>query len=536
MAPGERRRATSRAARVALLAAANLAAALLLLRALAGGPEASGQLSNGSPSSTFSAADPGEAPRSRRDATLERDLRAIVDEARAEATRLAGKGLEAAAVEVSVHVRELFPGGVEVDLDAGRPLRPASNVKLVTTAAALVLLGPSWHFDTAFEAGGPLRDGVLEGDLVVRAAGDPLYDPRAAGSVAALLEPAVAALRERGVRVVAGDLVLDEGSFAEPAPGPAWPDEGQRWAEYCAIAGGFSANRGCLTATVTPGKAGEPAAVRIAPRDHGLSEELRVTTAASGALVVAMQARAGGVLVRGTIPAGAAPFVDSFAHPDPVELFGRALSGALSRGGVLVEGALRRERGRPAGEVLAHLRTPLLDVLGPINTHSTNAVADQLFLALGNAVVGEGTREGGARATRLALERLGVSAEGLAQVDGSGLSRENRIGARQITALLAAVLALDETSSKAFRDSLAVAGESGTLEQRMRGQATRGRVRGKTGFIGGTSALSGVATARDGREWVFSILVNYPDVAGLNTRCWKPMQDRLCERLVAEIP
>ena len=83
-----------------------------------------------------------------------------------------------------------------------------------------------------------------------------------------------------------------------------------------------------------------------------------------------------------------------------------------------------------------------------------------------------------------------------------------------------------------FRDSLAVSGQSGTLDDRMRTPRMRGKVQAKTGFISGVSALSGVAKSDAGPEYVFSILVEYPPLGGLNTSCWKPMQDRICELLV----
>jgi D-alanyl-D-alanine carboxypeptidase/D-alanyl-D-alanine-endopeptidase (penicillin-binding protein 4) len=186
--------------------------------------------------------------------------------------------------------------------------------------------------------------------------------------------------------------------------------------------------------------------------------------------------------------------------------------------------------------VLGHLHSDLIDLLKPVNADSVNAVADQVFLATGHAVFGEGTRAAGARATSEALRRLGVSAEGLVQVDGSGLSRANRVTAAQVTALIDAVLSRDERSAAAYLGSLAVAGETGTLSGRMREGPARGRVRAKTGFIAGTSALSGVAEGAGGRRYVFSVLVNYPSVSGLNTSAWKPMQDEICELLVEATP
>ena len=175
-------------------------------------------------------------------------------------------------------------------------------------------------------------------------------------------------------------------------------------------------------------------------------------------------------------------------------------------------------------------------VLSPINTDSNNAVADQLFFALGDARAGAGTRAGGARAVTQALAELGVSHAGLVQVDGSGLSRDDRVTAEQLTRLLAAVLELDPRQRQAFLDSLAVSGESGSLEKRMTEEAMRGRVLAKTGWISGTGALSGYVRNGAGRLLCFSILVDYPKVSGMNKYCWKPMQDRICEALAAWRP
>jgi len=200
---------------------------------------------------------------------------------------------------------------------------------------------------------------------------------------------------------------------------------------------------------------------------------------------------------------------------------------------VRVSGPTRRQREVPIGQELARLRTPLASVLGPINADSDNAVADQLFLALGAARAGAGTRAGGRQAVAAALEQLGVSDEGLVQVDGSGLSRDDRVTAEQLTGLLAAVLRLEAAPRSAFLDSLAVSGTSGSLEQRMTGPELRGRVRAKTGWISGAGSLSGYVETSEGELLCFSILIQYPKVAGLNKYCWKPMQDEICAELAA---
>lgn len=544
MASRKRSRAPAQTARVALLVALNLAALALLWR-LTSGPETAQALEQprAEPASALPAAAAGFTPFAEtpladsalaRPATL-RALRGTVESARAKAAKLTQGRVAPGEVRVAVHVRELGRRSSELALDADRAHIPASNMKLVTSAAALVLLGPGWHFTTTAEGAGELAGGSLAGNLVLRAGGDPLYDAQAAGSVDALLAPLVEDLWQAGLRRVAGDLVLDEGTFAEPLVPAGWPDEGQHWAEYCALAGGFSANRGCLTATVTATQPGRPAEVRIEPRHHGLPQTVDVETTAGGKLLVRLAGHGpAGVIVRGAIPARSAPWSDSFAHRDPVLLFGHALLGALRARGIALDGELRRERGARGGRALGHLRTPLAAVLRPINTDSNNGCADQLFLALGHARGGAGTRAAAARVTAEALERLGVPSQGFQQTDGSGLSRHNRVSARQMTALIAAVLELPGTAPALFRSSLAVGGRTGTLDDRLRGATVVGRVHAKTGFIGGASSLSGVVESAAGPSYAFSILVEYPVTDGLNSSCWKPMQDELCT-LLAEL-
>lgn len=462
-----------------------------------------------------------------RDQALEAHVRGFVDEALGRARERSKGKVSAANVHVAVHVREAGRGGELVALDAARVMRPASNLKLFTTAAALVSLGADWNFQTRLDSAAPVAGGVLQGDLVVRAGGDPLYDPLSHGKVDFFFAKLARQLKAAGIRSVAGSLVLDEGDFLEPGPGPAWPPGNQYWAEFCALAGGLNANAGCLTAFVHPDKGLDDADVAVEPRWNGLKPRIGVRTIARGKLDLRVQARNGELSVAGSIPRSVPEYEVRFAAPDPVLLFGHAALGALRAQGVHVEGGLRRQRGAPAGKELARLSTPLLDMLGPINTDSNNVCADQVFLALGHAKGGGGTREGGARATREALARLGIDEQGYQQVDGSGLSRDDRVSAQMITALVDAVLRLDPKVARAYVDSLAVGGETGTLEKRGLSE----HVRAKTGFIAGTSALSGLVTTRAGRTLVFSILVDYPKWDGLNTACWKPMQDEICKLL-----
>jgi len=523
MAPGKRRITATRSALGAL---ALLGGAALWWAWPPGGVDAA-------PSSApLTAAPEVEAPArwNEPDAALTGEVRRIVRAAIVDAEE---GGAKSGACHVSVLVQELGARGALVELDADRPLRPASNLKLATTAVALTLLGAAADFETKFEAGGPLRDGVLRGDLVVRAGGDPLMAEELEGECGPLLAPWVQELRGAGVQMIAGDLVLDLGTFADATPGPAWPSPAQHWKDYCALASGFSANGGCITIKVEPTTPGRPAVVWVHPLGHGANLDVDVLTSAkkspSNVRPVVFSDR---IRVRGTIPADVSSWVGRYAHPDPVGLFGAVLRRALSDGGVEVKGATRRERGTRGGRTLATLRSPIASVLPAINSNSNNAVADQLFYKVGADFSGAGDREGGARATLSALGEYGLDVEGFQQVDGSGLSRENRVTARQMVCLLDAVVDVGDGGAGVFMESLALSGRTGTLADRMIGTPAESRVRGKTGFIGGTSALSGVAMCEGGRFLVFSVLVEYPVLGGLNTNVWKPMQDRICDALV----
>lgn len=463
------------------------------------------------------------------DPALEADLARIA----AAAVRRAGERTEGragpGASHVSVCVVEPSERRVLAALEADRPVAPASNMKLVTTAAAVLALGADAAFVTGFEAAAPSANGELAGALVVRAGADPLYDPDAEGAVRHLLAPAIEALASSGVARVRGDLVLDEGVFAAPAPVEDWPRE--RWSQTCALSGGFSANAGCLTAIVDATEPGRLARVEVRPRGHGLRRRGKVVTVAKGRLDVRVGANAHSVTVDGELPLSVPHRAYRFAHPDPVELFGRVLLHALEERGIEVEGHLVRERDAPGGVELARLTTPLADVLRPINTESNNACADQLLLLLGARLEGDGSRAGGARAVVRTLEAAGIPTEGLRQVDGSGLARSNRATARILVSLVTEMLRRDDATARVWLDSLAVGGVSGTLAGRMRRPELRGRVRAKTGWISGASALSGVLDTPHG-PLCFSILVEYPRLGGLNDGVWKPMQEELLLRLL----
>ncbi len=472
------------------------------------------------------------------DAALQGDLESLVSKWFQKASSASKGKLTGDGTQISVHVRSLVGSDTLASIQGERILRPASNLKVATSAAALLLLG-SWgggEYQTAFEGKGAISGGVLHGDLVVHAGGDPLVRDGSLGATESRLDEVAEALLAAGVRRIAGDIVLNEGDFLEPGIGPAWPSADQHWNDYCARAAGLTINGGVLVAQVTPGKSGAKASISVHPSPHGLERNYSVSTVSGTTSNVMVGATSSSVTVKGKIGSKLSSVVSDFAHPDPVGMFGTVLKDRITRANIQVDGGVVRRRGPPPGEnILYMLTSPVLDSLVPINTHSNNGVADQLFFTLGHRIAGAGTREGGSEAIAKALALAGVDGAGLVQVDGSGLSRDNRISPSQLTALLQAVLKglpNSDPVSQTFLNSLAVMGETGKLAKRMRGTLGEGHVFAKTGFIDGTSSLSGIAITPDGYGVIFSIIVNYPTLGSLNNVAWKPMQDEMVLRML----
>ncbi|MEM8710436.1 MAG: D-alanyl-D-alanine carboxypeptidase/D-alanyl-D-alanine-endopeptidase [Planctomycetota bacterium] len=462
---------------------------------------------------------------------LEQDVESIIADAIAAASGASGGKATESNCAVAVMAVDVGSGEVMVRRLGDLPLVPASNLKLMTVAAGLAGLGPVGAFRSVFVAHGDIAGGTLDGDLVVRAGGDPLYRADGNGGLDPWLDDLRSSLTKAGIERVTGALVLDEGTWLDPGPGPQWPAPSDHWQMYCALSAGFTVNAGSFRATVTPQSDRGAVDVVLRPRHHGLKRRGSVKLGKRNAVNVG--ANSGGVTVKGTIPASSRPLVTEFSAPDPVDLFGHAFVGGLRDRGVSIEGGFVRRRDVTESGALVHtITTPILDVFRPILEDSHNSLADQLFFALGAQTENAGTRAGGAAAVASALEKLGVPTDGLEQVDGSGLSKANRTSAMQLVGLVAALVKTGGRTAEVFLDALPVAGKTGSLSKRMRGTPAEGRVRAKTGWVQGASALSGVAETVDGRSVVFSILVGYPRLSGLNTKAWKPMQDRLCEALV----
>ncbi len=411
-------------------------------------------------------------------------------------------------------------------LNARKLMMPASNMKIVTLAAAAARLGWTFQYNTKLMTSGAIAAGSLDGDLVVVGSGDPsLTDATAPPVFTAWAD----ALKAAGVRTITGRLVGDDRALGGEPLGMGWswddlPDG------YAAGVGALQFDENMARVTIVPGNApGVPAVVTIAPDATGLVVRNRVTTSAPGSVESIETHRKPGspeLDVRGSIAVGSAPRVHTVSVDRPAQFFVAALREALMAAGIDVRGPVvdigdDGDAIAPDGRrLLIESQSPPLSALATrMMKASQNQYAETLLRTLG-AASGTPTAENGAATAASILQGWGLPADGLIQRDGSGLSRYDYVSPEALVTILTHV-DRDATLRTPFEASLPVAGRDGTLSNRMKGTAAEGNARAKSGSMANVRALSGYVTAASGERLAFSILANNfetaPDVVNAAT-------------------
>ncbi len=425
----------------------------------------------------------------------------------------------------SIEVRAFDRDAPLYTRNASLLLTPASTMKLVTLAAAADRLGWDHRFETTLSAAGPIRNGVLEGDLVVRGTGDPTINTP--GGVNLFLGWAEE-LRARDVHRIAGRIVGDDDAFDdEPGrSGGAGPGAGWAWDDlarpFAAPTGALQHHENMLVVEVAPGDApGRPARIALrAPRvaadaPNGVALVNEAVTVGGGDtadILLVRRPDGGALIVTGTIPQDAEPVIRSGAVADPTLFFVQGLRASLRQSTVEVDGEavdidqfepdVRQSLRERLNPLMRHTSEPLSVVARTLMKGSRNLYAESLLHHLGAMA----NRRGSAVAADV-LAGWGIGAEQAVIADGSGLSRYNYLSARTLVDLLVRVWR-DPTHREPFAASLPVAGYDGTLVNRMVGTAADGVAMAKTGSMSRVRALAGYVAPPDGDVLVFAILAN----------------------------
>jgi D-alanyl-D-alanine carboxypeptidase/D-alanyl-D-alanine-endopeptidase (penicillin-binding protein 4) len=415
----------------------------------------------------------------------------------------AAKGLRGASL--SALVVDQGSGARLWAREADALLVPASTQKLLTAVAALHAFGPTHRFVTELRASRPIGPDGAIGDLFVRG-GDPALTSEQWWRLAA-------DLRALGLREVRGDLVLDDSLFDAVRWHDSWGPITAR--AYHAPVGALAANFGAFRVRVGPGAApGAPLEASVDPPVGYFRVENGGRTGKAGSRPTLAVERSGAknqerIRIQGSVPVGAAPDEIWRSAADPLAYAGAVLRMQLEANGIRVAGAVRRGVAAPgAGLLLEFEGLPLEQVASLFLKYSNNFIAESLvkWLALGPDPGPQdppASWTAGTRALSAQLSGLGVPLGSARIVDGSGLSRSNRISARILVETLRQGERLFAGGPELLA-ALPLAAEDGTLRRRTRD--VRGHVRAKTGSLDGVSSLAGFARTERGRDVVFAIL------------------------------
>lgn len=409
----------------------------------------------------------------------------------------------------SVMVLDVDSGEELAAICADDPMIPASNMKLITTAAATNILGLDHVFETRLRlvrprdwagvqnnANPPGEFGQEKGHvLVVEGDGDPGFcDPVLLSEHGWDTEKLVGvwaqAVLQAGVTQVQS-LLVDDRVFDQNFVHPRWPaDQLNQW--YCAQVTGLNFNDNCLDVYLEPTTPGQTPKTTILPAIPGLELITRAVTGESNAFWVTRLPGTNKLTLWGSVKHRRTHAASVTMH-DPPMVFGQVLAHRLAQAGITVRRIARPGLNHrlPQGRVLHTIQTTMPVVLRRCNKDSQNLFAEALLKRIGHEVTGSpGSWENGAAAVRFFLqEHLGANGAAVSISDGSGLSPDNRVTARVLANLLR-IIHRNPRTAQTFRETLAVGGADGTLRKRFKRDLT-GRVFAKTGYIKGVSALSG---------------------------------------------
>jgi len=399
---------------------------------------------------------------------------------------------------------DLTAGRTLLRLHADRPMIPASNMKLITSAAALDRLGADHVFrtelrilrpehwrKTADQAPGENPDLLIKGD------GDPAFgDPElledSGLDIEQMIDMWVDAVRRTGVRAL-NRIIVDDRIFDRTWVHPDWPDDQlQRW--YCAQVAGLNFHNNCLDLYPEPTRHLESPRVRISPLVDFIPTRNRAKTDnRSDSFWAHRKSGTNKITFYGKVKRRYRSPVSITIHQPPL-FFGQLLAERLVEAGISVREVVLPDRTAllPEGRTLHAIQTTLPLVLARCNKDSQNLFAEALIKRLGHEQTGApGSWKNGAAAVRIFLrDRLGARAAAIQVADGSGMSRNNAVTARLLIDLLAD-MHQRHPDFTVFRESLSVAGEDGTLRRRLDPEDLDATVIGKSGYLNGVSSLSG---------------------------------------------
>jgi serine-type D-Ala-D-Ala carboxypeptidase/endopeptidase (penicillin-binding protein 4) len=406
---------------------------------------------------------------------------------------------------ISIQVVDLETGRVFMEKDPDQALAPASTMKVVTAATALYTLNPEFTFLTEVWADGVRGSSV--GNLFLKGYGDPYL-------VSEELFALTRSLRERGLREIRGNILVDDSYFLPSKP----LDENEKLGlrAYHAPYSALSLNFNSIKVVAVPAsRAGRPALVFVdTPSEYATVEGAVKTVNGNrpGELTIHKEPVSGDrelMRVEGFIGADA-PIKPRYVNVvSPALYVGDVFKEFLLREGITVTGKVIHGKVPQSALLYSEFNSrPLGMIVYGLNKFSNNFMAEQICMAMGAKVHGApGTREKGLTVMRDFLVASGVDESKFSLAEASGLSRNNRISASALVRVLLRAHK-DFRYGPEFVASLGVGGVDGTMKEKFTDPSVKRRIRGKTGNLRGVNSLAGYGVSPDGRAFVFAVLVN----------------------------
>lgn len=385
----------------------------------------------------------------------------------------------------------------------------ASNVKLLTTAAALRQLGPNFRLRTTAHASGepPYLD-----SLTVLGRGDPSLTSQQ-------LQQLAQQLKAQGVRHIT-KLIVDDSYFKGPLLNPSW-ELSDIWFYFAPPVNSLILNENAVILKLIPQASGQPVKLewgdRIAASQWRVNNQT-ITAAAGSQGTIKFEGRftSSELEVSGELASDSGESINAIAIPDPASYFVKSLRSILVAQGITVsqETIVREPANLPSGLELAFIDSPhLIDLVNKTNQESNNLFAEALLKILGSQ---SEEYETGVEVVKQSLIDLGVNPDSFILVDGSGLSRQNLVSPEALVQTL--ILMARTEGGRIYRNSLPVAGVGGTLKDRFTETAITGNLQGKTGTLTGVSVLSGYLDVPTYHTLAFSIVINHSHLSAREQR------------------
>jgi D-alanyl-D-alanine carboxypeptidase/D-alanyl-D-alanine-endopeptidase (penicillin-binding protein 4) len=344
--------------------------------------------------------------------------------------------------------------------NAGKLFMPASNMKIITSATALTLLGPDYTYKTTFLVDGPVQDSLLDGDLIVIGRGDPTISDNMRGVATTVMDALADSIRAHGISQITGRLVRVGNAFPDSVHGYGWEwdDLGEY---YGSGVDELIFNEGMAPTTPRPPP--------DSARDSAYSGPAK--DPATGYLNALNDAL---VRKRITLDAGV---LDSIL-PTPIKM----------------------------DTLFTFTSLPMRNILPALLKPSQNQIAEILLKTIGLERGGMGTADSARRIVGQQLLAWGVNPDEFVIRDGSGLSRHDLVTPETLVRVLDRIQ--QDTAFAVFYNALPIAGVDGTLQDRMKGTPAEGNAHAKTGSISNARTLSGYVTTADGERLIFSIMAS----------------------------